>query len=92
MLTWLANVWRVPELRRRLLFTAFILAVYRLGSWIPAPGVDQKALAQFFGTGGGSKGVLSLLNLFSGSVASAAAPSMRSPRHSPACSARSVTW
>ena len=36
--SWLANAWRVPELRRRLLFTAFVLAVYRLGSWIPAPG------------------------------------------------------
>ena len=40
MLGWLANAWHVPELRRRLLFTALILALYRLGSWIPAPGVD----------------------------------------------------
>ena len=40
MLSWLANAWRVPELRRRVLFTAAVLAVYRLGSWIPAPGVD----------------------------------------------------
>jgi len=63
-------VWRVPELRRRLLFTAGVLAVYRLGSWVPAPGVDQKALQQFFGTGGGGQGVLSLLNLFSGSALS----------------------
>ena len=53
MFAWLANAWRVPELRRRLLFTAGVLAVYRLGSWIPAPGVDQTALKQFFGTGGG---------------------------------------
>ena len=43
MFTWLGNVWRVPELRRRLLFTAGVLAVYRLGSWLPAPGVDQAA-------------------------------------------------
>jgi preprotein translocase subunit SecY len=70
MLTWLANVWRVPELRRRLLFTAGVLAVYRLGSWIPAPGVNQHALQQFFGAGGGGSGVLSLLNLFSGSALS----------------------
>src|SRR6478752_6567815 len=70
MFAWLANVWRVPELRRRLLFTAGVLAVYRLGSWVPAPGVDQKALQQFFGTGGGGQGVLSLLNLFSGSALS----------------------
>jgi preprotein translocase subunit SecY len=70
MFAWLANAWRVPELRRRLLFTAGVLAVYRLGSWIPAPGVDQSALKQFFGTGGGSGGVFQLLNLFSGSALS----------------------
>ena len=70
MLSWLANAWRVPELRRRLLFTAGVLAVYRLGSWVPAPGVDQKTIEQFFSTGGGSTGALSLLNLFSGSALS----------------------
>src|SRR3954469_19949843 len=70
MFSWLSNAWRVPELRRRLLFTAGVLAVYRLGSWVPAPGVDQAALKQFFGHGGGSGGVLQLLNLFSGSALS----------------------
>jgi preprotein translocase subunit SecY len=69
MLTWLSNAWRVPELRRRLLFTAGVLAVYRLGSWIPAPGIDQGALQNFFG-GSGGQGVLGLLNLFSGSALS----------------------
>ena len=68
MFAWLANAWRVPELRRRLLFTAGVLAVYRLGSLVPAPGVDQEALQQLF-SGGGS-GVLGLLNLFSGSALS----------------------
>src|SRR6478609_10296361 len=63
---WLANAWRVPELRRRVLFTAGVLAVYRLGSWIPAPGVDQQALQGLFSGGG----ILSLLNLFSGSALS----------------------
>jgi len=70
MFSWLANAWRVPELRRRLLFTAGVLAVYRLGSWVPAPGVDQAAIQQFFSSGGGSTGALSLLNLFSGSALS----------------------
>jgi preprotein translocase subunit SecY len=66
---WLANAWRVPELRRRVLFTAAMLAVYRLGSWIPAPGIDQAAIQNYFsGSGGG--GVLNLLNLFSGSALS----------------------
>src|ERR1700749_186088 len=70
MFAWLANAWRVPELRRRLLCTAGVLAVYRLGSWVPAPGVNQAALQTFFGSGGGGSGVLSLLNLFSGSALS----------------------
>ncbi len=69
MLTWLTNAWRVPELRRRVLFTGIILAVYRFGSWIPAPGIDQAAIQNYFnGAGGG--GVLNLLNLFSGSALS----------------------
>jgi preprotein translocase subunit SecY len=66
---WLANAWRVPELRRRVLFTAGVLAVYRLGSWIPAPGIDQAAIANYF-SGAGGGGVLNLLNLFSGSALS----------------------
>jgi preprotein translocase subunit SecY len=66
MLTWLANAWRVPELRKRVLFTAAILALYRLGSFVPAPGVDQTALEGLFRGGG----VLALINLFSGSALS----------------------
>jgi preprotein translocase subunit SecY len=69
MFSWLANAWRVPELRRRLLFTASVLAVYRLGSWVPAPGISEKGIQQFFSQSGGT-GVLSLLNLFSGSALS----------------------
>lgn len=69
MFAWLANAWRVPELRRRLLFTAGVLAVYRLGSWVPAPGINERAIEQFFGSSGNT-GVLSLLNLFSGSALS----------------------
>ncbi len=64
MLSWLANAWRVPELRRRVIFTAVVLAAYRLGSWMPAPGVDSQTIENYFG--GQSGGVLSLLSLFSG--------------------------
>ncbi len=64
MLSWLANAWRVPELRRRILFTFFVLALYRLGSWIPAPGVNSSAIKDYFGTRGGT--LLSFLNVFSG--------------------------
>ena len=64
MFSWLTNAWQVPELRRRLLFTALILALYRLGSWMPAPGVNSDAVSDYFGDRGGT--VLGLLNLFSG--------------------------
>src|SRR5437763_652197 len=66
MFGWLANAWRVPELRRRVLFTAGILAAYRLGSWIPAPGVDQNSIQSLFNGGC----ILSLLNPFSVSALS----------------------
>ena len=67
MLTWLANAWKVPELRRRILFTALVLALYRLGSWIPAPGVDAEAIDQYLSRTGG---IFDLLNLFSGGALS----------------------
>ncbi len=69
MFAWLANAWRVPELRRRVLFTAGVLAVYRLGSIVPAPGVSQSAIENIFSSGKGA-GALGLLNLFSGSALS----------------------
>ena len=68
MFSWLANAWRVPELRRRVLFTAFILALYRLGSWIPTPGVDPQTIEDYFAGQGGT--ILNLLNIFSGGALS----------------------
>src|SRR3712207_6915549 len=44
MLGSLANAWKVPELRQRLLFTAMILALYRLGAYIPLPGISPQGL------------------------------------------------
>jgi preprotein translocase subunit SecY len=66
--SWLANAWRVPELRRRVLFTALILALYRLGSWIPAPGVNSDQIKGYFNSQGGT--ILGLLNVFSGGALS----------------------
>src|SRR5947209_3684811 len=68
MLTWLTNAWRVPELRRRVLFTGLVLAVYRFGSWMPAPGINSDAIKNYFSGQGNT--VLGLLNLFSGSALS----------------------
>jgi preprotein translocase subunit SecY len=66
--SWLANAWRVPELRRRVMFTALILGLYRLGSWIPAPGVDSARIKDFFSGQGGT--LLGFLNIFSGGALS----------------------
>jgi len=66
--SWLSNAWRVPELRKRVLFTAMVLALYRLGSWIPAPGVDSDSIKQYFNNQGGT--ILGLLNVFSGGALS----------------------
>ena len=65
MFSWLANAWRVPELRHRVLFTALVLALYRLGSWIPAPGVDSSQIQGYFNNNGGGT-ILGLLSVFSG--------------------------
>jgi preprotein translocase subunit SecY len=46
------NAFKVPDLRNKIFFTLFIIAVYRLGAWIPVPGVDLQALAQVEETGG----------------------------------------
>src|SRR5206468_10938711 len=43
-----------------------ILGLYRLGSWMPAPGVDSQSIQDFFGSGGRGSSILGLLNLFSG--------------------------
>jgi len=48
MLQALVNVFRIPELRNKLLFTVAMLGVYRIGFWIPIPGVDQQLLKEFF--------------------------------------------
>ena len=69
MFTWLANAWRVPELRHRVLFTAMILALYRLGSWVPAPGINSDQIKSYF-NGQAAGGIFGLLNLFSGGALS----------------------
>src|SRR5579872_859648 len=64
MLEKLANIFRIPDLRKRILFTLGLLAVYRLGGHIPTPGVNADKLAQFFDQSRGS--FLGLVDMFSG--------------------------
>jgi preprotein translocase subunit SecY len=61
----LVNSVRIPEIRKKLLFTAAMLALYRVGSYIPAPGINTHAVKQISDNFGGSN-VLGFLNLFSG--------------------------
>src|SRR5271157_3876288 len=60
----LANIFRIPDLRRRVLFTLGLLFVYRIGGHIPTPGVNADKLAQFFEQNRGS--FLGFVDLFSG--------------------------
>jgi preprotein translocase subunit SecY len=60
----IANVFRVPDLRKRLLFALGLLAVYRLGAFIPTPGVNTDKLNQYFQQNAGS--LFGFIDLFSG--------------------------
>ena len=64
MLEGVSNASRIPELRRRLLFTAAMLAVYRIGVAVPTPGIDGQALASFFDAAKST--LFGWINLFSG--------------------------
>jgi preprotein translocase subunit SecY len=59
------NAFTVQDIRKKLLFTAGILALYRLGAYIPSPGVDASAIKDGLNNVGGSN-ILGFLNLFSG--------------------------
>ncbi|MGD1063788.1 MAG: preprotein translocase subunit SecY [Terracidiphilus sp.] len=64
MLEKFLNIFRIPDLRKRVLFTLGILAVYRLGAWIPTPGVNSNQLELMFSQQTGS--MFGLMDLFSG--------------------------
>lgn len=72
MISALANIFKVPDLRKKLLLTFGLLAVYRVGAYIPTPGIDGAALAQFFEnmarTTGGT--LFGIMDLFSGGAIS----------------------
>ena len=58
------SMFRIPELKRRILFTALILLIYRLGGHIPTPGINRAALQAFFQAQSGS--LMGLYDMFSG--------------------------
>ena len=59
-----ANIFRVPDLRKRLLFTLGLLAVYRLGGHIPTPGINLQRWEEFFSSQSGS--IFGFFDLFAG--------------------------
>jgi len=75
MIQALLNSFRIPDLRKKILFTLGLLAVYRSGSYIPLPGINTMALAQFFErlaqTQGGT--LFGIVNMFAGGAMSRAA-------------------
>lgn len=64
----LTNIFKIPDLRRKLLFTLGIFVVYRLGTFIPTPGIDSSALARFFDSMAQKQGgtLFGMMNMFSG--------------------------
>src|SRR5690242_13999803 len=63
----LGNVFRIPDLRKRVLFTLGLLAVYRIGAYIPTPGIDTNRFSDFF-TRNAAGGFLGYFDLFSGGM------------------------
>ena len=64
MLKGVEGLGNVPELRKRIVFTLLMLAVYRVGVQIPTPGIDAQALASFFARAQGT--LFGLFDMFSG--------------------------
>src|SRR3989338_3698627 len=64
----LQNIFKIPDLRRKVMVTLGLIAVYRLGGFIPTPGIDSQALAEFFKNIAKSQGgqILGIMNMFSG--------------------------
>src|SRR5258707_1973656 len=61
-----ANIFKIPDLRKRILFTLMMLAIYRLGGHIPTPGIDANRLADFFQRNQGT--LFGFIDLFSGGM------------------------
>ncbi|MET8648674.1 MULTISPECIES: preprotein translocase subunit SecY [Nocardia] len=68
MLSAFVSAFRTPDLRRKILFTLGLIALYRMGAALPSPGVDYKAVQECIElvSGGDSQGIYQLINLFSG--------------------------
>ncbi|MCA9406889.1 MAG: preprotein translocase subunit SecY, partial [Candidatus Omnitrophica bacterium] len=68
MLSSFLNCFKIPELKKKILFTLAIVAAYRIGCFIPTPGVNGAMLQEFFDkmSAGGEGSIFGIMNLFSG--------------------------
>jgi preprotein translocase subunit SecY len=70
MLSAFINVFRIPDLRKKVLFTLLMLSVYRVGYYVPLPGIDQSALTDYWkqagGGGGAAEQAAALFSMFTG--------------------------
>lgn len=64
------NCFKIPELKSRIFFTVLLLTICRLLAFVPVPGLNNAALAQFFDDHAGSGGILGMYNLFTGDAMS----------------------
>jgi preprotein translocase subunit SecY len=67
----IVNIFKIPELRKKILFTLFILIVYRIGAHIPVPGINGEALIEYFdraaqASAGAGRGLVDFFDLFAG--------------------------
>lgn len=70
MLKGFANALRIPELRKKILFSVGILLIYRFGAYLPVPGVPFRDMLDAYSTAAAGSGALAVLNLFSGGALS----------------------
>ena len=68
LVTSLQNIFKIPELRSRVLFTLAMLAVYRIGAHVPTPGINNEELFKFLTERGGA--LMGFLDIFSGGALS----------------------
>jgi preprotein translocase subunit SecY len=68
MLSALVNTFKIADLKRRIIFTLGLVAVYRIGCYVPTPGIDGRALAEFFNRIANTQGgtIFGIINMFSG--------------------------
>ncbi|MCX7624966.1 MAG: preprotein translocase subunit SecY [Candidatus Sumerlaeaceae bacterium] len=63
----LGNIWKIPDLKKKVLYTLLILLVYRIGAHVPTPFIDRRALSEFVGRWGAQGGgIFQVVDLFGG--------------------------